>query len=414
MTANGGAPRDHPVLQRPFANLYRSTATRSRRESSWDRTGANRDWITVGPGETADLLRAEGSGCITHVYCAFLLPRLTEYRDAILRCYWDGADTPSVEVPLGDFFGITHCRVRTFGSTFLAVNPGFGSSHGMNAYFAMPFDRGALITLENRSAQPLGGPLQALWYHIDYELYDEPLPTDILRFHARYSQERRTVPIGPEPNKTLHDALNLDGAENYVALDTSGRGRMVGIVLEIDNIAGGWYGEGDDMVFLDGDAWPPSIHGTGTEEVFGGGACPSVEYSTPYTGFHLVESTDYGGPVGMFRWMLHDPVVFQKSLRWTIEHGHANNFANSYASVAYWYQDPIVRGTPSLPSRDDLLPRPGQEYEEVEQLLFPAIESAVEEGRSTDLRRIGIAAEPFYEGAWSVARERLNEVLGSF
>lgn len=136
-------------------------------------------------------------------------------------------------------------------------------------------------------------------------------------------------------NHQLHQGVNLDGGENYVALSASGRGHMVDLVLSVDNKAGGWWGEGDDMVFVDDDTWPPSIHGTGTEEVFGGGACPAREDSGPYHGFHLIERVDFAGLTGMYRWSVHDPLGFRKSIRWTIEHGHANNFANDYSSVAF-------------------------------------------------------------------------------
>ena len=236
------------------------------------------------------------------------------------------------------------------------VDPGMGSTHGMNAYFPMPFSTGARITLEHRGDAALGGMFRALWYRIDYETYDEPPPEDALRFHAQWRQERPTTAVGPQPNVQLHAATNLDGRENYVALEAEGRGQMVGLVLEINNVAGGWYGEGDDMVFVDGDEWPPSIHGTGTEEVFGGGACPSSEYAAPYHGFHLLESPDYAGLVGAYRWYVQDPIRFTRSLRWTIEHGHANNFANEYASVAYWYQAEPHAPFPALPERDALRP----------------------------------------------------------
>ena len=126
---------------------------------------------------------------------------------------------------------------------------------------------------------------------------------------------------------------------------------MVGLHLQINNIAGGWYGEGDDMVFVDGESWPPSIHGTGTEEIFGGGACPTREYTGPYHGFHLVESPDHAGLVAAYRWFVHDPIRFTRALRWTVEHGHANNFANEYASVAYWYQTEPHAAFPPLPGR---------------------------------------------------------------
>ena len=169
-----------------------------------------------------------GPGCVTHLYCALAFPELTDYRDAILRCWWDGEATPSVEVPLGDFFGVAHARIRALRSALVAVNPGFGSSHGLHAYFPMPFATGARITLEHRGERPLGGALPAFWFHVDYETYDAPLPDDALRFHAQWRQERPTTAIGPRPNVQLHGGANLDGAENYVALDAAGAGQMVG------------------------------------------------------------------------------------------------------------------------------------------------------------------------------------------
>jgi hypothetical protein len=133
--------------------------------------------------------------------------------------------------------------------------------------------------------------------------------------------------------------------------------------LGVDNVAGSWWGEGDDMIFIDGETWPPSFHGTGTEEIFGGGACPSVEYSGPYTGFHLVENRDgeqWYGKNAMYRFFVHDPIRFQKSIRVTIEHGHANDMANDYSSVAYWYQKEPHAPFPPLPSSAER--RPITEY----------------------------------------------------
>src|SRR5215510_15084827 len=353
----------HPLHQHPLRTLFTYTGARSWRASSWDRRGGNRDFFVVGPGETAILLEHDGPGCITHLYCALAFPELTDYRDAILRCYWDGETTPSVEVPMGDFFTLAHARIRQVRSALTAVNPGFGSSHGLHAYFPMPFATGARITVEHRGARPLGGALPALWYHIDYETYDQPLPEDALRFHAQWRQEKPTVAIGPQPNVQLHRGVNLDGAQNYVALDATGSGQMVGLLLEINNVAGGWYGEGDDMVFIDGEAWPPSIHGTGTEEVFGGGACPSHEYAGPYHGFHLISDELWSGKTGAYRFYVHDPVRFQRSIRVTIEHGHNNDYANDYASVAYWYQREPHRPFEPLRPYAERLPRMSDRYE---------------------------------------------------
>jgi hypothetical protein len=391
--------------------MLRADPVRSQRASSWDRTGANRDYLTIDPGATATLLEADGPGCVTHMYCGMVFPELNDYRDAILRCYWDGSETASVEVPLGDFFGIACARVRRFTSLLLTVNPGFGASHGLNAYFPMPFATGARMTLEQRGQAPLGGPIQAFWYHVDYELYEEPPRDGTLRFHARFAQELRTAPVGTIVDETHHPGVNLDGVENYVVLDTAGRGRMAGLLLEIDNLAGGWYGEGDDMVFVDGERWPPSIHGTGTEEIFGGGACPSTEYAGPYTGFHLVESPSYEGLTAMYRWYVHDPISFDRSLRWTLEHGHANNFANTYASVAYWYQEPQARNAAALPPPAELRPAFGVGYEEARDLLLKAAAQAREARRFEDFRRIAQAAEPYYEGRWSEAIKRARAVV---
>jgi D-arabinan exo alpha-(1,3)/(1,5)-arabinofuranosidase (non-reducing end) len=389
-------------------SLTKMPIGRSRRASSWDRSGANRDWIEIEAGETALLMEHQGAGCITHLYFALMYPEISDYRDAILRCRWDGADQPSVETPLGDFFTIVQGRIREIKSAMVTINPGFGVSHGFNAYFRMPFSLGAEITLENRGPAKLGGRIGALWYHIDYETYDQPRELEPLRFHAQYRQERPTAPVGNEPGRQLHDAVNLDGEDNYVVLDTKGSGRMIGLVLEVDNRQGGWWGEGDDMVFVDDEPWPPSIHGTGTEEIFGGGASPAWEYAGPYTGFHLIESPDYSGLTGMYRWYVHDPIVFQRSLRWTIEHGHANNFANDYSSVAYWYQTPAVSATGSLPGREEMLPRLDGRYEEARSL----VEDTVIRARDLGGPSYGLAARhaaAFYLGKWDEAIAALHE-----
>ena len=231
---------DHPLARHPLRTLFTSTGARSRRSSSWDRSGGNFDFVSVAPGEAVTLLEHDGPGCVTHLYCALAFPEVTDYRDAILRCWWDGEATPSVEVPLGDFFGVSHARIRELRTALTAVNPGFGSSHGMHAFFPMPFATGARITLEHRGDRPLGGALPALWYHVDWEEYDAPPPPETLRFHAQWRQERPTTAVGPQPNVQLHGARNLDGAENYVALDAVGAGQMVGLVLDINNRGGGW------------------------------------------------------------------------------------------------------------------------------------------------------------------------------
>jgi len=191
------------------------------------------------------------------------------------------------------------------------------------------------------------------------------LSADLGRFHAAWNRENPTRAVGPIVNTTLHGAINDTGSDNYVVLDAEGHGSLAGIFLNIDNAQGNWYGEGDDMIFIDGEAWPPSYHGTGSEEIFGGGACPTAEYAGPYTGFHLIGNLDYRGKISMYRFYVNDPVRFRTSIRMTIEHGHANNFANDYSSTAFWYQadphNPCAALAPALSRR----PRDGNDPHDV-------------------------------------------------
>jgi hypothetical protein len=242
----------------------------------------------------------------------------------------------------------------------VTVNPGSRDmfSNGLNTYFPMPFVKNARVEIEYQITGEGDEAPVAFWYHIDIERTSQ-LPTDkIGYFHSQWRRESMTKSVDLQrKNRTLWRGINLTGDENYVILEAKGKGHVVGIHLQIDNVAGGWYGEGDDMIFIDGEKWPPSYPGTGTEEVFGGGACPNVEYSGPYSGFHLVSNTNFSGKNAMYRWYLHDPIRFQKSVKMTIEHGHANNFENDYSSVAYWYQIEPHATFPVFPSVKERIPR---------------------------------------------------------
>jgi hypothetical protein len=332
-----------PAGTDPFAGApYRLRDARSGRVSSWDRRGDNRDFISFRPGETRELLSLEGPGALTHLYMTPAGPPAV-LRNLILRIYWDDEESPSVEVPLGDFFCAGQASPRLFASHYVVVNHGSGTI-AYNSYFPMPFRDRARVTLQNDGTDRV--PM--FWYHIEYERYNE-LPADIGYFHAQWRREKLTQVRrdGPDSvptnkvNQTIWNATNRSGADNYVILEAKGKGHIVGLYLTCRNLAGGWWGEGDDMIFIDGEGWPPSYHGTGTEEIFGGGACPNQEYTGPYTGFIVIQeqgTNTWRGQNSMYRWFVHDPIRFRKSIRWTLEHGHANNFENDYSSVAYWYQ----------------------------------------------------------------------------
>jgi hypothetical protein len=261
-----------------------------------------------------------------------------------------------VEVPLGDFFCNGEGKTRLFTSHFITANHGSGSV-GYNAYFPMPFRKRARVEIWN--SRTTGAPY-CFYYHIEYERYNRDLPSDTAYFHAQFRREHLTKVkrAGPDAvpadkvNQSVWNGRNLSGAENYVILDATGTGHVVGLFLTCHNLASGWWGEGDDMIFVDGDKWPPTYPGTGTEEIFGGGACPNREYTGPYTGFVAIQeqgATTWRGQNSMYRWYVHDPIRFRKSIHWTIEHGHANNFENDYSSVAYWYQTEPHKPFPPLP-----------------------------------------------------------------
>jgi len=362
----------------PFAGApYRLRQARTGRVSSWDRTGGNRDFISFRPGETKELLSLNGPGALTHLYMTPAAPPAF-LRKGVLRIFWDEETTPSVEVPLGDFFCAGECRPRLFASHYVVVNHGSGTI-AYNAYFPMPFRKSARVTLENTGKERV----DMFWYHIEYERYDQPLPADAAYFHAQWRREKltRVRKDGPGAvpsdmvNRTIWEATNRTGADNYVILEAEGAGQVVGLYLTCHNLAGGWWGEGDDMIFIDGEGWPPSYHGTGTEEIFGGGACPNVEYAGPYTGFVAIQEQNaatWRGQNSMYRWFVHEPIRFRKSIRWTIEHGHANNFENDYSSVAYWYQTEPHQPFPPLP--EDRMPS----GELASQPPVPAIPGVVE------------------------------------
>ena len=106
------------------------------------------------------------------------------------------------------------------------------------------------------------------------------------------------------------------------------------------------------MIFIDGEKWPPSLHGTGTEDYFcEAWGYPSGEYSAPYHGISLGNDTrEWSGKWSMYRFHIEDPIRFKKSIRVTIEHGHANNQSNDYSSVAFWYQFEPHKNFKVLPS----------------------------------------------------------------
>ncbi|KYH36818.1 MAG: hypothetical protein AYL29_010620 [Candidatus Bathyarchaeota archaeon B24] len=298
----------------------------SRRVSSYDRTGGNRDYLTIEPWETRVLADIEGTGIIRHIWCTIASDDRYYLRNIVLRMYWDGEPNPSVESPIGDFFGVGHGVAKHFISLPLTMT----CDRGFNSYFPMPFSRRARIEVENQSDKPV----RAFYYHIDYEVLPG-LDENMLRFHAKWRRENPTEAKKYPPGV---EGKNLTGEDNYLILEAYGRGKYVGCVISIYGLKPGWWGEGDEMIFVDGEKWPPSIHGTGTEDYIGAAWGFKFEFYGPYHGLPLKGNPDWTGASSMYRFHIEDPIYFRKSIRVTIEHGHANDRSDDWSSVAYWYQ----------------------------------------------------------------------------
>ncbi|NQT59993.1 MAG: DUF2961 domain-containing protein [Bacteroidetes bacterium] len=354
-------------------SVFNLQNSRSNRISSYDKSGGNHDWIEIPSGETAVIADIKEAGIIRHIWCTHLsvdadwVEEHASLRKLILRMHWDGEEHPSVEAPLGDFFGIGFGKRKNFCSDPLSMSPQEG--RGMNCYFPMPFISGAKITLQSLCENSTN-----FYYYVDYET-EIPIPQQDQSgyFHARFNREFNTSGSGPrEPGHLKREKAgvpdepdwypalwlnkNITGDGNYTILEAEGRGKYVGCNLNIDVFepqCNDWYGEGDDMIFIDGESWPPSLHGTGTEDYFNTAFGPSEEFSYPNFGIPLYSGNEagfmYGGKNSMYRFHIKDPIHFRKSIRVTIEHGHANLLSNDYSSTAYWYQQ-----EPHTPFRNEI------------------------------------------------------------
>lgn len=330
-------------------DLARLKNYQRKRISSYDRTGKNADRLKISAGETAELARIEGAGIIKHIWITVACRDPMIRRNAVLRMYWDGEKDPSVECPLGDFFGQGWGEKYNFVSFPLAAAPVSGNA--LNCYFPMPFSRGALITLENQSDKPI----DAFYYYVDYEQH-KSIPADLGRFHAFWNREL-TEPGADGENEwgvLGPQGPNLDGARNYVIADIEGKGQFVGVNYYVDNPTPMWYGEGDDMFFVDGEKWPPSLHGTGTEDFFNSSWSPKEIYQHPYFGYGRVNNeTGWLGRTHCYHFFMTSPITFEKSLKATIEHGHNNCLALDLVTVGYWYQQEPHKPFPKLRPKEE-------------------------------------------------------------
>jgi len=324
-----------------------------KRASSYDRTGGNDDFRKIAPGETLALLDDSGPGVITHIWITIASSEKYHLKKLVLRMYWDDEASPSVEAPIGDFFGLGLGDYFLFESTPLSV----ASDKALNCFFPMPFRRRARITVSNDGKEEV----DAFYFNIDYQALIKDLPANTVYFHAQY---RQATPAKGWTNQwesndaaAVNAKKNLDGQNNYVWLEATGQGHFVGVTMSVLQNQDGWWGEGDDMFFVDGEK-RPSINGTGSEDYFlGAWNFGDHPFSYALFGAPVKGSESAGGRSSVYRFHLDSPIPFTKALRATIEHGHANHRSDNFFSVAYWYQNEPHATFPVLPSVEERLPR---------------------------------------------------------
>jgi hypothetical protein len=211
------------------------------RYSSWDTTGRNADYWMLGAGETRVLADIHGPGCITHIW----MTQPNHYRECLIKITWDDAPHPSILCPLGDFFGLGHSLVNSYQSLFFTAstnqNNQFNRGCALNCYLLMPFRQRARVELINESREP-----HQQYFYIDYETLDEAPQADLGYAHAEFRRANPFGGWGPEirVNSPEADIVNMELSaweNNYVILETEGRGHYLGCNLSVTNFDGDWW-----------------------------------------------------------------------------------------------------------------------------------------------------------------------------
>ena len=306
------------------------------------------------PGETIVLGDLHGPGMVTHIWLTVAANEYGWPRLLRLRIYYDGSSTPSVDAPVGDFFGVGHGFERDINSLMIRDS---SSGRSRNCYWPMPFRRSCRIAITNEGRRRVSN----LYYHVDWRKLPS-LPPNTAYFHALY-----------------HQALPAAAGKPYEVLSVHGRGHYAGTVMSVIQTAAGWFGEGDDLIYVDGEK-TAGIQGTGTEDYFND-AWSLREAQGLYTGVPVAEGTDVGARMTAYRWHLADPIPFTRSFRFDFEHAgwtfNPDGTVRSafeerpdlFSSVAFWYQEGIAKGLPEPPYGPARLPHGNARQIEVEDAI---------------------------------------------
>jgi hypothetical protein len=307
------------------------------RSSSTDPAGHNADSRPIAPGQTITVADVHGAGRFTHLWFTIAAQDEDHLRELVLRITWDDASRPAVECPIGDFFAQGPGKYVEFHSAPVAV----GGSFALNCYWPMPFKKHAVITVTNEGA----GKIYALYYRLD----NHPNPHE-LYFHTQYRNDF------PAPT-----------GKPLTICETTGAGQFVGTVLTVLANSNGWWGEGNDIWYVD-NLKTPTITGTGSEDYFCGAWDFGHAFQNPYSGVTYYDNAAHGGEVRgiqntVYRWHILDPVPFTHSLLFQLEHGSQGGnedrkpYTNSYTTVAFYYLNSPEGDGPGLKPYSDRIPK---------------------------------------------------------
>ena len=343
-----------PAIPDPLGLAQLKDWEASRSSSNNENLDSNDDSKRPIPGETIVLADLGGPGVVTHIWLTVAANEYGWPRLLRLRVYYDGSPIPSVDAPVGDFFGVGHGFERPVKSLMVRAS---SSGRSRNCYWPMPFRRSCRITITNEGRRRVSN----LYYHVDWARL-RTLPANMAYFHARYRQ-----------------ALPAEMGKPYEVLRVTGRGQYVWTVFSVVQNQAGWFGEGDDYFFIDGER-KARIEGTGTEDYFNDAWSLRVDYG-PYAGVPVAEGTGLGSRMTAYRWHVVDQIPFSRSLVFDFEHkGWTYNAdgsvrsafeerADLFSSVAFWYQLGIAADQPEPPYGAARLPHGNAQQIEVETAI---------------------------------------------
>ncbi len=397
-------PQSVHAEESPLDALTRQQHFEARRASSSNEDlTKNGDARSIPPGETLVLMDEDGPGIITHFWNTVGAYDIFYGRSLVLRIYYDGSEHPSVQSPLGDFFGVGHGAYANYSSAVATV-----SSHGRSrtCYWRIPFKKHIKVTITNDHPSE---EVDSFYYYLDWQKHDS-LPEDTAYFHAEYRQEMPAT------------------AGNYTLLETEGRGHYVGTVHSAQQVELGWHGEGDDFFYIDG-AETPQLRGTGTEDYFND-AWGFREFSTPYHGVSLYEGVFPGDRVTAYRWHITDPIPFSTSLKVDIEHRgsvftdeaqHLGQFFERpdwVSSVAFWYQYPPKKIDAQLPPVEKriapyrILPVTELEYDATPAMMLVPDDDGLTYMPGTPDARLNVTFEVEQDGRYQLNGIFFKSIMG--